>query len=99
MTVTCTLQVTVPGRLLLLGKEELVHVAETSQLEPEPVFLLGAAVAFVLLLLVPLADAVRTRHYWWALFIFLVPPVGGIAWLFLRRRLIAGDRRVERALR
>ena len=44
---------TVPGRLLLLGKEELVHVAETSQLEPEPVFLLGAAVAFVLLLLVP----------------------------------------------
>lgn len=76
-----------------------MHVGETSQLEPGPVFLLGAAVAFVLLLLVPLADAVRTRRYWWAVFIFLVPPVGGIAWLVLRRRLIAEEGRPERALR
>ena len=62
---------------------------ETNYLVPDPLFAFLALLTFVVLVVWPLAHALRTRDYPWAIAIVLLAPLGGLAWLawHLSRRL------------
>lgn len=59
---------------------------ETTYLFASLGFLLLAVAVFVIFLVVPLTDAIICRRLVWALLIFFVPPLGGMAWMLVGHR-------------
>jgi len=57
---------------------------EASRLVPSPLFVVAALVGFAVLLVWPLAGALRQRSYLWAVAVVLFAPAGGIAWFAWR---------------
>jgi hypothetical protein len=59
---------------------------ETTYLFPSLGFLLLVVAVFVIFLVVPLTDAIFCRRIGWALLIFFVVPLGGMAWMLVGHR-------------
>jgi hypothetical protein len=58
---------------------------ETNSLVPNAEFRALVLVSFVVLVVWPLTEVIVRRRILWALAIFFLAPVGGIAWLLLGR--------------
>ena len=58
---------------------------ETTYLFPSLGFLVLAVAVLVAFLAVPLTDAIICRRIGWALLIFFLVPLGGMAWMLVGR--------------
>jgi hypothetical protein len=61
------------------------HVLD-DDLGPSTTFVLLLVVAYALLVVWPLVQALRSGRYWWAVLIVLTTYLGGILWFAFRRR-------------
>ncbi|MCW2751715.1 MAG: hypothetical protein JWR83_2825 [Aeromicrobium sp.] len=64
----------------------LMNALETDYLVPSPAFIFATLLVVGVLVIWPLIEALRSRHYIWALAIVLSSPIGGILWLAIGRR-------------